>query len=147
MSAATIHELTPTTRTAPSTPAERRPGLPRQRSAPTHLTLVPEVQRAAGPALQLTRRGRLVVLVALMALGAVLALALSGLVGGAAAGTAPSRPPTRTIVVHPGQTLWSIAGDIAPGVDPRDTIARIVELNALPTTDVAAGTRLAVPTR
>jgi hypothetical protein len=73
-------------------------------------------------------------------------LALTGLVGGAAAGT-PAPPATRIVVVEPGQTLWSIAGQVAPGADRRDTIARIVELNGLPSTDVAAGARIAVPAR
>jgi hypothetical protein len=96
---------------------------------------------------QLTRRGRLVLLVALVAAGIALMLAVSGLAGGAAAGTTPTRPASRTIVVQPGQTLWSIARDIAPNADRRDTIARIVELNALPSSAVSAGERIAVPTR
>jgi LysM repeat protein len=151
MSAQTIHELVPTT-----TETRTRPGLPRQRSVPpertSHLALVPEQPVRRPPAaplggVALTRRGRLVVLVALVALGAVLAFVVTGLVDGTAGTTAPSRPPTRSIVVQPGQTLWSIAREVAPSGDRRDVIARIVELNALPSTDVAAGTRLAVPTR
>ena len=72
-----------------------------------------------------------------------------GLVGGRGGGHRPgaTAAQTRTIVVQPGQTLWSIAGDVAPGADRRDTIARIVELNALPSTAVSAGERIAVPTR
>ena len=103
--------------------------------------------RVAGGAVQLTRRGRLVLLVTLVAAGIALMLAVAGLTGGAAAGTTPSQPASRTIVVQPGQTLWSIARDIAPNADRRDTIARIVELNALPSSAVSAGERIAVPTR
>ena len=103
--------------------------------------------RVANGAVQLTRRGRLVLLVTLAAAGIALMLAVTGLVGGAAAGTTPSQPASRTIVVQPGQTLWSIARDIAPNADRRDTIARIVELNALPSSAVSAGERIAVPTR
>jgi hypothetical protein len=47
--------------------------------------------------------------------------------------------------VLPGETLWQIAGEVAPGVDRRDTVARIVELNALSSAGVAAGQRIAVP--
>ena len=159
MSTATIHTTTgPVTR--PSTRPGTRPTLPGQRTAPPpRLRLVPAPDLApAGPVLepadeglQLTRRGRLVLMLALVAAGAVLAFMLSGLVGGVAGagtpGSGPARPQTRTVVVQPGQTLWSIARDIAPGADRRDTIARIVQLNGLPSTDVVAGTRLAVPTR
>jgi hypothetical protein len=144
MSAATIH-----TTTQPAT----RPTLPGQRTAPPRLRLVPDpapvttVFEPGDDGLQLTRRGRLVLMLALVAAGAVLAFMISGLVGGVSPGSVPAQPQTRTLVVQPGQTLWSIARDIAPGADRRDTIARIVQLNALPSTDVAAGTRLAVPTR
>jgi LysM repeat protein len=96
---------------------------------------------------QLTRRGRVVVLLALVAAGIALMLALSGLVGGAAAGTGPSRPATHTILVQPGQTLWSIARDAAPDADRRETIAQIIQLNALPASGVSAGERIVVPTR
>jgi hypothetical protein len=139
MTAVTIHRPT-------SAPTRGR--IPAQRP---RLTVVPEPMiapaRPASGTVQLTRRGRLVLLVALVAAGIALMLAVSGLAGGAAAGTTPTRPASRTIVVQPGQTLWSIARDIAPNADRRDTIARIVELNALPSSAVSAGERIAVPTR
>ncbi len=53
--------------------------------------------------------------------------------------------PVEYRVVLPGESLWQIAGDVAPGADRRETVARIVELNALPSGVVAAGTRIAVP--
>jgi LysM repeat protein len=105
------------------------------------------VQSGAKSAVQLTRRGRVVVLLVLVATGVALMLALTGLVGGAAAGTGPARPASHTIVVQPGQTLWSIARDVAPNADRRETIARIIQLNALPASGVSAGERIAVPTR
>jgi hypothetical protein len=149
MSAATIH--TPT-----GHPSTRRSGLPSQRTAPPRLRLVPaDLPPVVAPpeavpvpaGVQLTRRGRLVVMFGLVAVGAVLAFLLSGLVGAGTSGSTSARTnsPTRTVVVQPGQTLWSIAREIAPSADRRDTIARIVRLNALPSTDVVAGTRLAVP--
>ena len=50
-----------------------------------------------------------------------------------------------TLVVQPGQTLWQIAEDLAPGADPRTTIALIVELNDLSGGGLAAGQELRLP--
>jgi LysM repeat protein len=47
--------------------------------------------------------------------------------------------------VLPGETLWGIAGEIAPDADRGDTIADIMELNALTDPAVAAGQRIALP--
>jgi hypothetical protein len=124
--------------------------LPSQRP---QLRLVPALEPAPHPApapLRLTRRGRalarLVALVALIVLGIGLMLAMTGAFGSAAAGTRSTTPATRVVVVQPGQTLWSIAAQVAPNADRRDTIARIVELNALANSSVSAGARIAVPT-
>lgn len=49
--------------------------------------------------------------------------------------------------VQGGQTLWSIAATVAPDVDPRRTVQRIRELNALPTGHVLqVGEVLLLPT-
>jgi hypothetical protein len=116
------------------------------------LRLVPPVAavRPAAPVpLRLTRRGRalarLAALLTVVALGIGLMLVATGAFGSAAAGTRPTAPATRVVVVQPGQTLWSIAAQVAPNADRRDTIARIVELNALANSSVSAGARIAVP--
>jgi LysM repeat protein len=90
----------------------------------------------------LTRRGRLVVfLLALVAcVVASLAIASSGSASGAA-----HQVPVQYVTVLPGDTLWNIAHDVAPGADPRDTVAEIVELNALRGSSLQTGQRLAVP--
>ena len=49
--------------------------------------------------------------------------------------------------VLPGETLWGIATELAPGADPRDTIASILEFNALQSSAVHAGQDLAIPPR
>lgn len=145
MSAQTIHELDLTTQ------ALTRPRLPQQRTVPSHLALVPELAPRRGPApgraVRVTRRGRLVLTFALMAVAAVLAFSVAGRFGGADAAPASSSVPIRTVVVQPGQTLWSIAAQVAPSADRGTTIARLVQLNRLPSTDVAAGVRLVVPAR
>jgi LysM domain len=50
-----------------------------------------------------------------------------------------------SVVVHPGQTLWSIASQAEPTADPRAVMQQIIELNALHGTNVVPGQRLWVP--
>ncbi|MGL5858674.1 MAG: LysM peptidoglycan-binding domain-containing protein [Angustibacter sp.] len=97
---------------------------------------------APPPGLRLTRRGR----VALAFVVTVSAVALW--LASAPMGTADIRVndlPVRYVTVGPGETLWGIVGELAPSDDPRDVIARIIELNALTTTNVQVGQRIAVP--
>lgn len=96
--------------------------------------------------LRLTRRGRVVVRAAAVLAAALLALLAILLTARSAdAGSAMPSVPLRHRLVLPGETLWQIAGEIAPHADPRDTVAEIVELNSLPGSGVAAGQRLALP--
>jgi Tfp pilus assembly protein FimV len=85
-------------------------------------------EQAVAPQLRLTRRGLRVVVAAV----AVLAVALVALARASApsAGPAPHRAPD-TVTVHAGDTLWSIAGHVAPGRDPRAEIADLQRLNSL----------------
>jgi LysM repeat protein len=112
---------------------------------------VPSQRRSADPGaapLRLTRRGRVVVRVggSLLILLALLAGVL--LLNRTAEAGSQARPvPAAYHVVMPGETLWQIAGEVAPGVDRRDTVASIVEVNALPSAAVSAGQRIAVPVR
>jgi hypothetical protein len=97
---------------------------------------------------RLTRRGLLVVRIGGAGL-AVLVLACGVLLldRTAEAGSTSRSVPVTYRVVLPGETLWQIAGEVAPGVDRRDTVARIIELNALPTGGINAGQRIAVPVK
>ena len=92
---------------------------------------------------RLTRRGRLVVVLVLTV--ALFALASVGRVWAFATADASSGPVTSTWVVQPGETLWDVASAVDPGADPRDTIARIVDLNDLPTSSVTVGQSIQVP--
>jgi len=87
--------------------------------------------------LRLTRRG----LVALVMATTVLAVALllAGYASWRPAATTPHVAAGATVRVEPGDTLWSIAGRIAPQRDPRDVIDQLRQLNHLSTPDVAAG--------
>ena len=50
------------------------------------------------------------------------------------------------VVVTPGESLWSIAAMVAENGQIAAVVADIVEVNQLKSADVAAGTRLLVPT-
>ncbi|CAQ01331.1 MAG: hypothetical protein HDR73_13870 [Clavibacter sp.] len=95
--------------------------------------------------LRITRRGRFV-LTALVAAPLALGAGLVALNGGAAVASKDAAGTTfEYVTVSSGQSLWDLAEEIAPSADPRDVIASVVDLNRLPTSDVAAGQQLAVP--
>jgi LysM repeat protein len=97
--------------------------------------------------LRLTRRGRVVVAVAV----ALLLAALSLVIAASAQATnhpLPSRGAQQSltqVTVRPGQSLWSVAENADPGADTRAVIQQIVELNGLTGDVVFVGQRLWVP--
>jgi len=97
--------------------------------------------------LRLTRRGRRVVagLAALPAVAGIVAALVVG--GGAAFAARDAGAPVhfRTVTVEPGQSLWSVAEEVAPQADPRDVVDSIVRLNALDGVTVDPGQELAIP--
>ncbi len=130
MTAITLTELRMPSRIASVQPARRRSARP----------------AAARPSpLRLTRRGRFVLASLLGAAAIVTSMFLGG--GISLAGSRAVHPQVRYVTVMPGQTLWAIAGEVAPQADRRDTVARILELNALPSSGLQAGQRIAVPVR
>lgn len=98
--------------------------------------------RRPGP-LRVTRRGRLA-LVGLFLLALFAGGVLFG-TGSKAGASDRAGTPHSWVVVQPGQTLWGIAKQVAPGDDPRATIESIRRLNSLPDTGVQAGQRIALP--
>lgn len=97
--------------------------------------------------LRVTPRGRRV-LAAAVALPIAAALGIGVLSGGAALASRTDSAPAgtfETVTVLAGDSLWTIAQDVAPTADPRDVVDEIVRLNALDGTSVRAGQRLAVP--
>lgn len=94
-------------------------------------------------ALRLTRRGRLVLLVALV--GLLLAAFSLGRVGSQAAPAGAQRAELGQTVVQPGESLWVVAKRVAPGHDPRAVIDQIADLNDLDSGAVQAGQLLVVP--
>ena len=95
------------------------------------------------PRLRMTLRGRrvLMTLICVPLVAVALAVALNG---GQATATNETVPLT-FVSVEQGQSLWQLAEQIAPTADPRDVIADILKLNALATSQVAAGQRIAIP--
>ncbi|MFW5898977.1 MAG: LysM peptidoglycan-binding domain-containing protein, partial [Jiangellaceae bacterium] len=58
----------------------------------------------------------------------------------------PEPAETATVVIRPGDTLWGLAGDLAPGADRRVTVDQITELNGLPSAgEITPGDVLVVP--
>ena len=92
---------------------------------------------------RLTRRGRVVVLMAALAL----VLMAGFFLGSVAVGTdeAGQAPATEIVMVEPGQSLWSIASDLTDSGDVRTTMREIERLNALDTVALSAGPKLRVP--
>lgn len=103
----------------------------------------PRVAPPAAPAgtLRLTRRGR-VLLLALFAVLLFAAFSVGRVTGNATPGGGPA---VHRVVVSSGDTLWSIAQQIAPGSDPRVTVDTLVRLNHLTGGNVRAGQALIVP--
>jgi Tfp pilus assembly protein FimV len=105
--------------------------------------------RLAAPSsrLRLTRRGRrALALLAASPAAAVLGIAIVS--GGAALASGESSAPAgtfATVTVMPGDTLWSIAEEVAPTDDPRDVVDAIMRLNVLESGRVDAGESLAIP--
>ena len=96
---------------------------------------------SAGAPLRLTRRGRIVLVVAV-----ALLVLLGARVGSAVAGSAGEPEEVRVHVVAAGETLWDHAAALAsPGEDLRDVVARLVELNGLSSSGLQAGQRLLLP--
>ena len=52
-----------------------------------------------------------------------------------------------SVTVQPGDSLWAIAGAVAPERDPRDVVADIVQLNNLDAARVIPGQQLFVPSK
>lgn len=97
--------------------------------------------------LRLTLRGRRV-LAAVAALPAVVAIAVAMISGGSALASRDAGAPAasfETVTVMQGDSLWSIAEEVAPQADPRDVIDAIVRLNSLDGVTVQAGQSLAIP--
>jgi len=106
----------------------------------------PRPSRPEREPIRLTRRGRVVVAICVLALVCA-ATTVVGLVAHAVTSDPPAPSKTRSIVVEPGMTVWEIATRVAsPGSDVRDLVDEIARLNGLSSAgEVEVGQRLVVP--
>jgi len=152
-----VREASPVTVPGPRRPSDvRRPEDVRRAGSGQrlrHSAGVPDTR--PGPrrnTVRLTRRGRIVVTVMLTAVSvslvvlawlAIAARAAQAADGGQSPGAVYQN--LTSVIVHPGQTLWSIASQAEPTADPRIVMQQIIDLNALHGTSVVPGQRLWVP--
>jgi len=137
---------TPAVRHAALIPPRDTPGLRRDTpAAPSARSGRPRDTPVAP--LRLTRRGRVVAATAAALLVTVVSLLLAGVAQ--ATNDGPSSRAARQnlvqVVVHPGQSLWSVAESADPDQDPRAVIQQIIDLNSLNGDTVFAGQQLWVP--
>lgn len=110
------------------------------------------VPRTLGARLTRIRWARVITL--LLAL-AVVAAGMLSVLAQANAGPAPQQGDGAVVVgrdaalrehlVAPGDTLWQLAQNAAPGADPREMVDRIMRLNNLAGVDVQVGSVLLIP--
>lgn len=108
----------------------------------------PAQDTVTGRQTRLTARGRLL----LGASGLVVALSLisanTALGSNEGSNSMTVAGSYEQITVLPGESLWSIARQIAPefGLSTGDVVAMIVELNNLPSSELESGQELVIPT-
>ena len=126
-------------------------GISKTSPAPQGVSAAVFAGRPKQAPLRLTRRGRFVFFGVPLILLAAFILSFSGFVNAPAkaADSADqlSLTPTVSVTVQPGESLWAIAGSVAPERDPRDVVADIVQLNNLDAARVMPGQQLFVPSK
>ena len=107
------------------------------------LSISPAFRPKTRPQLRLTRRGRVLLVLAFL-LAAMVAMVVSG--GFASAGREAGTPePVRVVQVQPGDTLYGIAGQVAEPGHVRDMVLHIQQLNSLSGATLEVGQKLAIP--
>ena len=131
----------------PGQPVPVAPRTPRTQGAPRaarRIRVAPAEARDAVPtAVRLTRRGRTVLVLAFVGLALALMIPFGGWATASLTGGTPE--PVRVVEVQPGDTLYSIASDLAEPGQIRTMVHRIQGLNSLPGGQIVEGQKLAVP--
>ena len=102
----------------------------------------PRPSVSAAP-VRLTRRGRIVATVLMLAAMLAVLTLLSG--HSAASGDSGEAARTRSVVVEEGDTLWGLAAAVAAPGEIREVVHQIEKLNSLPGPALVEGQHLAVP--
>lgn len=101
-------------------------------------------QTTTGAHTRLTRRGRVLLLAALVAV-LFAAFSLGRSASEAAPPTAALVTAEHRVTVQQGDSLWTLARRIAPDNDPRDVVAQIRDLNDLGSPRLQPGQQLVLP--
>jgi Tfp pilus assembly protein FimV len=88
------------------------------------------------------RQRRLIAFCMVAAFAGVLSGPVANAVG---VGGAPEANSSRTYVVRPGDTLWSVATRFAPSTDPRIVVDAITSANGLDPAALVPGQQLSIP--
>lgn len=103
----------------------------------------PQLVQGQRRQVRLTRRGRVVVVLAALVLALVVGIALSGV--SSASEEAGAAPATEVVVINEGDTLWGIAAEVAEDGQVRSMVTEIRELNDLDSSVVTLGQKIHVP--
>ena len=114
-------------------------GGPRSGAAPEAVS----VHRAPARRVRLTRRARLLAATLTLSLGVAIGSWLGPLLAGG--GDDLRLAGVQSVVVQSGDTLWSIATQVAGGADVREVVDRIQRLNHLSGTALMPGQVLELP--
>lgn len=132
-----------------SAPAQAKNMVPPFEGKPTPQAHSAPQKAASASRFRLTRRGRLVfrglpvlTLVALVVLGA---LTFVFPAQAKSSSHQPSTPASQMVTVYHGDSLWTIAQQVAPEQDSRDVVDRMMRINDLTSTQVQPGQVLEVP--
>ena len=94
----------------------------------------------------LNRRGRLARTLVILSLAIVMVATFAFSAGAGSTDSMAATPDSYvTVVVGPGESLWSLAGRMAGDGDARSLIEEIMAVNSLATPDVQAGQSLRIP--
>jgi hypothetical protein len=94
----------------------------------------------------LNRRGRLARTLVVLSLAIVMVATFAFSAGAGSTDSMAAAPDSFvTVVVGPGESLWSLAGRMAGDGDARSLIEEIMIVNSLATPDVQAGQSLRIP--
>jgi hypothetical protein len=127
----------------PASPANERSRIAVPEGGAEALAMPALRGRGAAPVrhpVRLTRRGRIVLWLLLLGAAVTVAALL-----GPASQAASSPGPTRSVTVHRGDTMWSIATTMLPHESPGVAAERIRALNHLSDDELYAGEQLLIP--
>jgi hypothetical protein len=103
----------------------------------------------ANPSVRLNRRGRLARTLVVLSLAIVVASVAGGEAGANTSAGDSSQAATSarfiTVTVAPGDTLWSLAGQLSDSGSTQALVADIIEINSLSSADVSTGQEIRIP--